>query len=212
VSRSWSVPRCWEGATVAVLASGPSMCAAQVELVRRSGAKAVVVNRTRELMPDADWLHGSDARFWAAHPAARVFPGTKTTTAPSAAGDGVELLGLRPGFDPRDRTSVFDAKNSGLEAMCVAVLTGARRVVLIGFDARDQEGVAHWHEDHPEPDPSLVGTSGAGNPCGWHFKAWRTRADRLAAILARHRVEVLNATPGSAYRCWPGVDLAEALR
>ena len=40
----WTVPRLWPGATVAVLASGPSMSAAVAEEVRRSGVPTIVVN------------------------------------------------------------------------------------------------------------------------------------------------------------------------
>ena len=42
----WSVPRLWPGATVAILASGPSMNQAVADRVRAAGLPAIAINDT----------------------------------------------------------------------------------------------------------------------------------------------------------------------
>jgi hypothetical protein len=46
---------------------------------------------------------------------------------------------------------------------------------------------------------------------GSDYDTFRPALATLVDPLARARVEVLNATPNSALKCWPRVDLAEAL-
>jgi hypothetical protein len=89
--------------------------------------------------------------------------------------------------------------NSGFQALNLAILLGAARIVLVGFDMRIVDGRRHFHGDHPHPlinaDPRRFVP---------HF-------ERAAASLPVG-VEILNATPGSALTCFPAADLDEALR
>jgi len=69
------VPRLWPGATVACLASGPSLTRADVALVRAQGLPTIVVNTTYQMAPWADVLYACDAKWWAWQQGAPGFRG-----------------------------------------------------------------------------------------------------------------------------------------
>lgn len=90
--------------------------------------------------------------------------------------------------------------NSGYQALGAAVLWGARRVVLLGYDFQRTGGRAHWHPDHP----ANMGNLGT-------LPDWIAEMGVLARDLDGQGVEVLNATRETALRCFPRIDLSEAL-
>jgi hypothetical protein len=90
--------------------------------------------------------------------------------------------------------------NSGYQAINLAFLWGARRIVLLGFDMQHTGGKGHWHGDHP-------GKKGVKPP----VRNWVPRFTRLAEDLAAEGVEVVNATRETALRCFPLVPLETAL-
>lgn len=89
--------------------------------------------------------------------------------------------------------------NSGAQAINLAYLWGARRIVLIGFDMRD-EGVGHFFGEHPK---------------GLTSTAKRSMFVRLmhsmAADLHAAGVEVINTSMRSALPYWPRRELSVAL-
>ena len=100
----------------------------------------------------------------------------------------------------RDAGALVTGRNSGFQALNLAVLAGARRILLLGFDgAPAADGSTHWHGGHKSPSgPSIYK----------HFRAAMTAVEGdLAAI----GVEVLNCSPGSAINSFPKVPLEEAL-
>lgn len=88
--------------------------------------------------------------------------------------------------DPR---AIAEGKSSGFGALNLAVLKRARRIVLLGYDL--QAG-GNWHDGYPW-----------GNGIGHrYFDRWAQVFDRGAQDLPAG-VEVVNANPGSAIRCFP---------
>jgi hypothetical protein len=91
-------------------------------------------------------------------------------------------------------------RTSTTAAINIAVHLGVSRIVLLGLDGKVAEnGRTHHHAPHP-----------------WalrHNWAAEQREDlaSLVAPLAARKVEVLNASPGSAVPCWPSVSFEEAL-
>lgn len=102
--------------------------------------------------------------------------------------DGVEGLPTKPNH-------LTTGKNSGYQAVILAILAGASRVVLVGYDMHCPGGVAHWHPEHPLPSPE-----------GWYLDY----AKQFAALVGCG-VEIINATPGSAIKCFPFKQLQEVL-
>jgi hypothetical protein len=90
--------------------------------------------------------------------------------------------------------------NSGAQAINLAVLFGARRLVLVGFDMRDAaDGTRHWFGKH------VGGMERRGQYSGW-VKAF----DRIAADLKAWGIEAVNCSPVSALHQFPKTTL-EAL-
>jgi hypothetical protein len=194
--QAWTIPRLWEGKTVAVLASGPSMSRAVADDVFAAGIPAIVVNDTYLLAPWADMLYAADAAWWAAHPGAADFQGLRVTV--QDVGCALKLRCSGPaGFDPHPG-AVRSGGHSGHQAVHIAMHAGARRILLCGFDMRG----THWHGPHPEP----LRNTAAGT-----FGRWIEAFAELGAAARQLGIEIVNCTPGSALTCVPAMSLTEAL-
>lgn len=96
------------------------------------------------------------------------------------------------------RDCIHFGGNSGYQAINLAYLWGANRIILLGFDMRRVDNRAHWFGDHPR-------AKGFHNPVA--FEHWIRMFDGLARDLKREGVEVINCTPGSALRCFATNDI-----
>jgi hypothetical protein len=189
----WSVPDLWNGRTVAILASGPSMSAETAELVRNKSLPTIVINTTFHLAPWADMLYAADNKWWTFHrKKALAFSGLKVTC--DAATTYPEVLLLRnagrEGFEPK-RDAIRTGGNSSYQALHIAVQAGAKRVLLFGVDMKG--GGKHWHGQHPD---------GLGSTSPATYPDWIKEFTKLSDILRRGGVKVINATPGSAMQCF----------
>lgn len=189
----WTVPPCWEGETAYILAGGPGLDL--IELERLKGARVIAINYSFLKVPWADVVYGTDENFWMAMIDDVSASALKVTVAPGAP-DGVLKLentglcgleenptGLRIGW-----TSTYAAIN-------LAVHSGATRIVLMGTDMRVVEGRTHW-SGYPHADTRMK-----SDP-DFCRKYLMPNFDSLVTPLAARGVEVLNATPGSALKCF----------
>jgi hypothetical protein len=189
----------WEGQTVAVMASGPSMSQESADLVRH--LPRIAVNSTYRLAPDADVIYAGDAKWWNANPEALACPGLKASieirpgVVPADMPTGVRVFRNtgRDGFDPSGGLRTLG--NSGAQALQIAVHSKAARVLLLGFDYRGE----HWHGPHPR---SL------GNPTVRYLAKCVVRFRSLARSLPAG-VDVLNCSPESALDCFPKVRIED---
>jgi hypothetical protein len=207
------ITREWEGQTCAILASGPSMTLQVAEQVRTSGCRAIAVNNQGiafagrpAMAPWADILYASDSKWWYNYQKeAAQFKGRKFTVhhiggiAPHIITDDIHAMqhGGVNGFDERT-THLRTGSNSGFAATHLAIHLGARRILLCGFDMHCKRG-EHWFGDH-----------------FWR-RSYRSRYDlfinsfKRAAAEFMKRAEIINCTPGSALKCFPSMDLKDAL-
>lgn len=213
MSTRWSVPRDWEGATVAVLAGGPSMCAEVADTARRVADRVIAINaqgidvvnsqgqRFAALAPWADMLYAADVKWWEEHEQqALAFAGEKVTIRhllPYPEVLSLEQSNLPP-FDPRP-THVVSGGNSGYQAVHIAAQRGAVRILLCGFDMRDVNRRRHWFGEY----------SGRLNTAA-NYARWITNFENLSRALLLRGVRVLNCTPRSALRGIPFADLEDA--
>lgn len=200
----------WRGATVVIIASGPSLTADDCGRVwtwreeDRRNRKAIVINTSFRLAPWADILYAGDARWWRMYfeEAALVFAGQFWTQSDDANFSHPRLRVIRAkrcdGL-ALERNLISINGVSGYQSIGLAYQTGAAKIVLLGFDAQSN-GKTHWHGDHP---PGLHG--------GLDFKRWRKAFERLARDLEAEGVHVVNASPGTALECFPRTSLDEAL-
>ncbi|MFW8566157.1 hypothetical protein [Orrella sp. 11846] len=89
-------------------------------------------------------------------------------------------------------------KNSGIGAILFAGAQGAKRIILLGYDAKAADGEHHWHGNHPEP---------LTNPA--HYGRWQREFADVAK--QTHHLQILNSSRDTALDCWPQVPLEEAL-
>lgn len=199
----WSVPREWPGATVAVLAAGPSMSRAICDRLR-GRCRTIAVNNvgidcvdstTGQTIPAfapwADVLYAADAKWWNTYAdRAFKFAGLKITGLTSNHPSEVKKLAYSANapFDERP-THIVSGGNSGYQAVHVAAHFGASRILLFGFDMREVNKRRHYFGNHPAPCNS------AGR-----FPTWIRNFAALAQALEKRGVQLVNCTPGSALR------------
>lgn len=178
------VPRLWPGETVVCLASGPSLTPDDVAYCRGK-AHAIAINTTYQLAPWADVLYAADYRWWTWYPDARTFAGLKYSL-DRPGGDVVTLTCTGDeGLEERPH-GLRSGRNSGYQAINLAVHFGAARIVLLGYDMAG----SHWHASHP----------GAPSP---DFRQWIPFFATLCAPLRRLGVAVVNCTRDTALTCFP---------
>lgn len=97
-----------------------------------------------------------------------------------------------------DSAAICNGRNSGHQAINVAALAGAARIVLLGFDGRvGEDGRTHCHGGHPDK------THGAT-----FCVNFRTLTEPLKDL----GVEIINASPGSVIDAFPRRALDQVLQ
>lgn len=200
-----------------VVACGPSLTDEAAVLCYEAQAagsyRVFAVNDAWCMVPSADALYACDAAWWHHHRGCESFAGEKWSSharsGPGRANDkkgvaaryGINLVEGRwaEGFsmDPR---FIHYGSNSGFQAVNLAMLFGARRIVLVAFDMRNERGRRHFFGDHPR---GLRNTT--------NYDRFIAAFERAAAALPAG-VEIVNATPESALRCFPRVQLERELQ
>lgn len=126
----------WRGETVAILGAGPDMT---IDLAQKASQyKTIAVNRAIQFAPDADMFVALDPLhpFWEA---AENFNGIKVC--------GVECdydayyLGMFYETVRIDKNHVIEIRNNALAAIRIAVITGASKIILLGFDPERYEEI-----------------------------------------------------------------------
>lgn len=90
--------------------------------------------------------------------------------------------------------------NSGYQAIGLAALFGAKRILLLGYDMQRTDGQAHWHGVHK-----------GGLPNGKAFPHWIKNFGGLARDLRDAGILTINCTRKTALRCFPRVTVEQAL-
>lgn len=199
----------WNGATVAIMASGASLSVEQCECVRAwrderpEKRRAIAINTTFRRAPWADVLYACDWAWWQVYhdEVQKTFAGELWTQDDFAAKEyGLHFIRSENARGlSRTPDVIHQGANSGYQAIGLAHQAGAKRIVLLGYDMRG----GHWHGDHPA---RLNRTQ--------NFNNWLANFVDLAADLANAGVTVVNASTSSetVLRCFPLVELDEALR
>lgn len=91
--------------------------------------------------------------------------------------------------------------NSGYQAINLAYLFGAKKIILLGFDMkRGPNGETHHHGNHP-------GVLNRSLP----IHTWLKKFPKLAFDLKTEGVEVINSTRDTSLECFNKINLEVAL-
>lgn len=202
------VPRLWSGATMILMATGPSLCLADIDRARSSGHPILVINDAFKVCPGADILYAADGRWWQwnADIPDQNFPAWRFSIDPVAREWRADVHVLtwtgRLGLE-KSAWGVRKGGHGGYQAINVAAHTGAKRLLLLGYDLQPSTTDPGCHHS------SLVGE----HPDGSHpHYVERVKAyDSLVAPLAELQIEVLNVSRETAITAFPRGRLEDAL-
>jgi hypothetical protein len=140
----WKPEPCWQGETVAVLCSGPSMDEYLALSAITASDRVIAVKYTVRLAPDADMLVALDAGWPTEF---REFAGLRVT---GVEDPDLDALYIGHVFERvlTEQSGRIEIRNSGLAAVRVAAAMGAARIVVAGFEP---EARARWHDDEVRP-------------------------------------------------------------
>lgn len=201
------VPRLWPESTIVILASGPSLSVADIATCRSIASvdHDTHILAIKDSVRLADWaeaLYACDRRWWRAHPETKTYRGLKYGL--EAVSDRPDVQALRNTGElglELDPSGLRTGRNSGYQAINLAVHLGARRIVLLGYDMQpDAKGKQRWFGEHSYGGPAIP------------FYTFRERMPSLVEPLAALGVRVMNCTPNSALECFPRHRLDEVWR
>lgn len=138
----FKITRFWQGETVAILGAGPDMTKELAETAR--GYKTIAVNRAVKFAPWADLFVALDPHhpFW--------------EEADKLGFKGMRILGVEhPDYDALYPGMMYETvqiaeghtiqiRNNALAALRIAFLSGAKKIILLGFDCERYEEI-HSH-------------------------------------------------------------------
>ena len=99
-------------------------------------------------------------------------------------------------------TQLHFGGNSGYQAVNLAYLFGATKIILLGFDMQRTNGEVHYFGNHPYhkakqgPRPEIL-------------HSWCKNFDKLAVDLNKMGVKVINATRQTALTCFPRANIED---
>lgn len=154
-------------------------------------------------------LYACDAKWWDVHGGCAGFAGEKWSSHGGVdSNDKTEVarkygLNLVHGADAEgfslDPSVIHFGSNSGFQAINLAILFGAKRIILVGFDMTAGGGRSHFFGDHPS---TLIQNR--------NYERFIPAFVRASKSLPKD-IQIINCTPGSALRCFPMSELPDAL-
>jgi len=175
----------WEGKTVACIASGPSLTYEDCARVESAGIPSIAVNNSWERARFSDILFAADFAWWKRNFEGITIPAERWTNNVQAA----RVYGLNL---QHKRKSL----NSGLLAIKLAINLGAKIILLLGYDAKIDNGT-HWHGNHKLTK----------NPDAKRCDIWL----RQFMMEDFGDITIINCTPKSAINRFPRLGLVEAI-
>ena len=192
----------WAGETVYIIGGGPSLTDFNWDWL--AGKKTIAINKAILSYPNADVLYWTDSRVYSWHKnEIDKFKGLKYTIRDHVSySSDSKILRKGPKFGLEEsRDTLCHGNNSGYAAINLAYLFGAKKIVLLGYDMRNDGTRGHYHEGYPVP---VTGDNIYRDQFIPGFKI-------LAEILKEKKVEVYNASMNSMLTVWPKISFEQAL-
>lgn len=197
------VPCVWPGETVVCLGSGPSLTQADVDACR-GRARVIAIKDAVRMAPWADVLYGAGSdnpgrTWWHREGPSLTFPGLRYTLDRECR-HWASVLGMAPsavGLSTNPETLAL-GHHSGYQAMNLAVLLGASKIILLGYDMQPTGGQDHFFGKHPH-----------GNTPP--FALFLASFAQIVEPLRELGVAVVNASRDTALTLFPRQPIEEAL-
>jgi len=215
----WFPPALWHGETVFIIGGGPSLKGMDWEALHgqriigcNDAYRLGLIYNNQENFPlrPSSWiriiLFGDSC--WFDHHREEIEPNANRFVFISMASRNPHCEAVRwMKRQPEGLTMPIDRKigwnkSTGAGAINLALLLGARRVVLLGFDMKmGEDNQANWHVNE------------VNTPIPEDYIKFRTGMELIAKELPQKypHAEVLNAGPDSALKCFPIVSLESLL-
>lgn len=197
---SLPLPRLHPNQTIAILAGGPSLTQQQANQVQH--LVTIAINDSYQLAPWADYHYFCDSKWQKWHcdrEDYQSFQGVRITQDVVDEPGVIRIAGKHDKGVSESPEVIHYGSNSGFQALNIAYLMGASRILLLGYDMKvAKNGKAHWFGDHPDKVRSSY--------LGW-LSNFSVAADQL-----KGKVEVINCSPDSALQCFPKMALTDALK
>jgi hypothetical protein len=225
----WIVPEIWKGGECWIIGGGPSIVEQfniPKDVVKRVRAgelplsayspylssihdrHVIGVNVAFMIGNWIDVLFFGDGKFYLKHrEAIDNFPNLKVTCSGNFGPKykNIKYLARTGNNKPRgltgDKGKVCWNRNSGAAAINMAVHTGVKRIILLGFDMKlDDEKRQHWHDVYNKGI-----RDGSTHPPRLPFNKHLIGFDAIKQDALNMGVDIINANPNSAikqfYRC-----------
>lgn len=188
--------------TAICIASGPSLTQDDVDYCQGKG-KIYAVKEAALAAPWSDVLYAADTDWWTEHKARwEGFKGEKWTVSERACVLFPQINHIKCKTELKWSSEpgvIATGGNSGFQVLNMAVLDGADRVILLGFDYGfdpAQQDKHWWEKDHPR------------NSRFSNYAEWNRRLSAAAPLI---NVPVLNASRQTAITCFDQVNLRDVL-
>jgi hypothetical protein len=192
----------WTGETVYIIGGGPSLINFNWDSL--NGKKTIAINKAILSYPIANVLYWTDTRVynWYKEDIDR-FKGLKYTIRHHVTySPDIKVLrkGNKFGLE-ESKDALCHGNNSGYAAINLAYLLGAKKIILLGYDMKNNGTTSHYHDGYPVP---VTGDNIYKNQFIPGF-------DVLANLLKQKNVDVYNASLHSALTVWPKITFEQAL-
>lgn len=202
----WKHGTPWAGKCAVILAQGPSLRLNEAATISNL-FPTIAIKDTFVIAPEAKVIFGSDLswwfRRWREWPALRQHRGIKVALYAQKLKTGVTDLKYLECASAEQfvfkEGAVASGANSGHQALNLCVNLGARKIILMGYDMRIVDGVAHFHSNHAQVGKDV-------------YSIYKGAMERAAPALAAKGIQVVNCSKHTALTCFPKVTFDEAVR
>jgi len=187
-----------DGRNVFILASGPSLAAADLEPLKRR--IVIGLNRSSLVFPDTHYHCTMDERLFVEYEEVLRKARYLFTLPNRPFGMPIKLLGSE-GFSFDLEEGIYSGYTVSYFALQVALYMGFKRIFFVGLDLKHERGQTHFFgRDHVSLNHERT-----------EFPKMARMLAYAADVLGGSDVEVFNCSPVSTLNCFPRVSLEWAL-
>lgn len=152
----WQVPRLWPDGTVICIGGGTSLTIDDCYYACERVDGIIGINDAYRIYPAVHILYACDHKWWGWHYDKVKLEASLAKRVTGQRQAKVEYPDLHllkiahnPGWSDKPDT-LHAGGHSGYQAINLAILTGASRIILLGYDMKPSGLRSHWFGNHPD--------------------------------------------------------------